>query len=217
MITIPKFQDLSGQVFGMWTVIERVDDYVTPGGNRFTRYECVCSCPQQTRKYVLANALKSGKSTSCGCRQRKSAAHTAAINFTTHGESDKRLYKIWLYMHKRCENSSASNYRDYGGRGICVCDSWSNYEPFRAWALRNGYNDSLSIDRIDVNGDYTPENCRWADRATQANNRRNTLRITYNGEEHSLSEWAAILQKPYKSLYKRIHNQKMSAEQAFDL
>lgn len=93
----------------------------------------------------------------------------------------------------------------YGGRNIKICEEWANsYILFKEWALSNGYNDSLSIDRIDVNGDYSPENCRWADAILQANNRRNTLYIDFNGETHTVSEWAKIFGIKYHRLYARL-------------
>jgi hypothetical protein len=97
-------------------------------------------------------------------------------------------------MKNRCKHPSTINYKDYGGRGIKVCDAWSNsFVAFRDWAKANGYADHLSIDRIDVNGNYSPENCRWATMYEQDNNRRNTIMIEWKGECHSLSDWSQII------------------------
>lgn len=210
-----KLDDLTGKTFGRWNVIRRIDDYITPSGNKFTQYECVCSCAEHTRRAVLANALKSGRSTSCGCSHAEVCRDTARSNFRTHGDSKTRLYRIWLYMRKRCYNSNASNYKDYGGRGIRVCPEWDkDYTAFKLWAIQNGYNDTLSIDRVDVNGDYTPANCRWVDRVTQANNRRSNNLMSYDGEVHTVAEWARILCVPYKSLHQKI---KKYGEQAIGM
>lgn len=205
---MPSFQDLSGLIFGNWTVIKRVPDYVTPGGNHFTQYECQCACG--TTKNVLANALRSGRSRSCGCVEKDVARQTAKQNFTTHGDSKTRLYKIWAYMIKRCENPNASNYKNYGERGITVCDAWHDYLEFKTWAIANGYNDNLSIDRRNVNGGYNPDNCRWTDTMTQANNRRSSVCVEYDHEEHTLAEWSRMLNIPYKRLYKQFHNKGLS-------
>lgn len=214
MHNIPQFEDLSGRDFGEWHVIKRVDDYITAGNNHFTQYECRCSCG--TVKKVLANALRSGRSTSCGCVAKRIAKSTASHNFTTHGDSKSRLYKIWSGMLKRCENHNASNYQYYGGRDISVCDSWHSFINFKSWAIKNGYSDSLSIDRIDVNDGYNPDNCRWVTAETQANNRRSTVNITYMNETHSLADWAKIYNIPYKLFHKDIRIRGMSMEEAIN-
>ena len=110
---------------------------------------------------------------------------------TKHGCADKeRLYVIWLRMRQRCNNPTDQKYSDYGGRGISVCREWNeDYGAFKAWALANGYDDSLTIDREDNDGNYCPENCRWATRRQQANNRRTNHHLTLNGETKTLSEW----------------------------
>lgn len=111
-----------------------------------------------------------------------------------HGESPNtnknatRLYGIWENMRARCGNKKNPNYKDYGGRGITVCDEWSEYTAFKNWALKNGYNPSLTIDRIDVNGNYCPENCRWATQKEQCRNTRFNHLLTYNGETKTLAE-----------------------------
>ena len=202
--SMPKFEDLSGKEFGRWKVIRRVDDYITPSGNRFVQYECECSCKNRARKNVLANALKSGKSSSCGCIQREKAKETAHQNFSTHSDSKSRLYRIWAEMRKRCNNKKSSNYKNYGARGVSICKEWDDFETFKKWAMDNGYNDTLSIDRINVNGDYSPNNCRWANSITQNNNRRTNHYVTHNEETHTVAEWARILDVPYKLLHKKI-------------
>lgn len=153
---------------------------------------------------VFANALLSGKSRSCGCGQREAAKKVCGDNFRTHGGSKERLYKIWAGMHKRCYNKNATNYKDYGGRGITVCDSWHKFEPFQEWSLSHGYNDSLSIDRIDNELGYSPENCRWTVRVAQANNRRTSKMYTIDGETHTLKEWSNIFGVNYKYLWKKV-------------
>lgn len=155
MIIIPEFKDLTGKVFGVWTVVERAPNRVTSSGNTFTVWKCVCNCG--TKRDVVANSLLSGRSTSCGCATKTSRAECAKRTFLEHGESKSRLYRIWAGMKKRCTNKNSMNYYLYGGRGITVCDEWQEYIPFRDWSMCNGYTDELTIDRIDTNKGYSPE------------------------------------------------------------
>lgn len=196
--------------FGKWTVLELAEPLKDKNGYNVNRWKCKCDCG--AIKNVIGTTLRNGRSTSCGCDGGK-RADTARKLFTTHNESKSRLYKIWSYMRKRCYNQNASNYMNYGGRGITVCNEWNgSYEAFRDWAVKNGYNDSLSIDRIDVNGNYEPNNCRWVTSAAQANNRRNTVYYTYKNETKSVADWAKQYGLNYKSLLKRINSGKGLSE-----
>jgi hypothetical protein len=118
-------------------------------------------------------------------------------------------------MHTRCSNPKNKNYARYGGRGIQVCSNWSNFEPFRDWAISNGYNESLTLDRKDNNGNYCPENCQWTTQKRQANNTRKTLLIEWDGETKPLSDLSEQLGIPRQALWKRIHTRKWSVEKAF--
>lgn len=122
-----------------------------------------------------------------------------------HGGRYTRLYNIWLNMKQRCSNPKASHYEYYGGKGVSVCEEWQNsFSAFRDWALQNKYEDGLTIDRIERDKDYCPENCRWVTQLRQMSNTSRNVMLTYNGETHSLSEWSRILHVPYGRLKSRL-------------
>lgn len=137
-------------------------------------------------------------------------------NAMKHGGYKERLYISWRSMKLRCSGHSDEQHRrQYYERGIKVCQEWENdYSVFRDWAMKNGYKEGLTIDRIDVNGDYTPENCRWATSKEQANNKRDVRMITFNGETHSMPEWADIVGIPYQTIFWRIVKQKWEVDKA---
>lgn len=157
-----KLVDITDQKFGRLTVIGRAETK-----NKHTMWRCVCDCGNE----IIAEAynLKCGHTGSCGCVQIE---RTAEAN-RTHGMRKTRLYRIWTDMKNRCYQQSYHGFKHYGGRGITVCKEWKNsFEAFRDWALSNGYADNLTIDRIDVNGNYRPDNCKWATMADQNKNKR---------------------------------------------
>jgi hypothetical protein len=118
-------------------------------------------------------------------------------------------------MKRRCSNPNYKWYANYGGRGIKVCDEWQKFEPFCDWAMANGYTEELTIDRIDIDGNYSPSNCRWVDMVTQNNNKRTNRLITFNNETHTMKEWSRILGIKYHTLENRLNKYKWSVERAF--
>lgn len=135
-----------------------------------------------------------------------------------HGESRTRLYKLWMWMRKRCrDKTDPKNYR-YGGRGITVCDEWENsYLAFKEWSMSHGYSEELTLDRIDNDGNYSPDNCRWVSRKVQNNNRSDNILITYMGKTQSLHAWTDELNLPYHEVWQRIYRCGWSIEDAFTL
>lgn len=149
---------------------------------------CKCECGKET--VVRQDCLTMKTTKSCGCLEKEWQHSHEHPGKKTHGMKKTRLYRIWQGMKGRCYTKSASGYKDYGGRGITVCDDWKNdFMNFYNWAIDNGYNDGLSIDRKDVNGNYEPDNCRWANNSTQRKNQRQIL-LTYKGETKTLLEWS---------------------------
>lgn len=167
--------DLIGQKFGRLTVVEfcGIKDHAA-------RWKCVCDCGLVV--IAKANSLRSGNTKSCGCLRRETARKQGISN-TKHGESHDhrtRLYTIWCGMRQRCSNEHREAYHFYGGKGVKICEEWNDFLTFKRWAMENGYQDDLSIDRIDHNGDYCPENCRWitiSENVARANKNHTTRKV----------------------------------------
>lgn len=172
-----NFKDITGQRFGRLVVVERAEQ----NQGRKAMWECVCDCGKQT--VVRGTNLNSGHTTSCGCL---SDERIAKLNFS-HGKRRTRLYRIWSSMKTRCYNPKDEHYARYGGRGITVCDAWRNdFQAFYDWAIANGYDENAAygkctIDRIDNDKGYYPDNCRWADMKTQNNNKSTKRKVKING------------------------------------
>jgi len=164
-------KNIEGKKFGKLVALKKIDNL---------KWIFKCECGKEVS--ILKGNVLSGHTKSCGCLKIK------------HGHYKTRLHNIWSGIKARCSNKKDVHFKIYGLRGIKVCEEWKNsFQNFYDWAIKNGYQEHLTIDRIDVNGNYCQENCRWATPKEQANNRRNNHKITYNGETHSETEWEKIL------------------------
>lgn len=195
-----------GKQYGKLTVVG-LDNVQFKHGKK-NMWVCKCECGK-TKTMEPGNVL-SGHSTTCGCGK---TFHWA----TKHGESSSRLYSIWGKMCERCSTTTKEMHKDYAGRGIRLCDEWKKYENFAAWAMKNGYSNGLSIERVNNNGNYCPENCIWIDRGLQARNRRTTHWVKYQGREMSLAEACEIAGMPYKQVFSRIKYAKWPIDDALTI
>lgn len=191
--------DLTGQRFGSLTVIREAKSPV----NDTTKWLCLCDCGAET--IVRGSCLRNGHTKSCGCRR---SIVLSTRNYK-HGESGTRLRSIWKGMINRTARCSPRNkrlWRDYGSKNIEVCSEWLEYTNFSKWAHANGYQDWLTLDRIDNYKGYFPDNCRWATFKEQANNKRNNLQISYKGLTKTASEWSESSGINYNTLVTRYHS-----------
>lgn len=168
-----KFIDLTGKIFGRLTVLQRAEKK-----GKGAYWECICECGR--KRVVAGYHLRTGHTMSCGCLRKNVV--------TTHGQWNSRVYRSWNKMLQRCTNPNDDRFADYGGRGITVCDRWRVFENFHQ--DMGDRPQGMSLDRIDVDGDYCLSNCRWATPMQQSNNTRTNHILTYNGESHSIAEWS---------------------------
>lgn len=200
-----EFQNLAGNTYGLLTVL----DEHTKTHDGKTLWTCKCKCGNITR--VIARDLKNGNTQSCGCLKLKTS------NGKYNYKNSKRLYTIYYGIKARCYKTSSPKYKDYGARGIIMCNEWLNsFDSFCEWSLSNGYADNLSIDRIDNNGNYEPSNCRWATNTTQCTNTRATRFFTHNGKTQPMSHWAKELNMNPSSLRRKLINKGMTLEEVIN-
>lgn len=198
-------QQFIGQQFGRLTVLSYDGYYAKNRKRKRHFFKCECSCGNI--KYVTLDELRSGDTKSCGCLQKEIAAKSAYETSFKYGRKSSPYYSVYNAMINRCYNVENSNYKYYGAKGIKVCDEWLN-DPFVffKWAEDNNLNGrDISIDRIDVYGDYTPDNCRPADVILQHNNTTRNKYITYNNKTQTLSEWCRELNMSYGNVKNKLN------------
>jgi len=190
-----RFLDITNIRFGKLIAIKEV------GKNKSNQYmwECLCDCGKKS--IVSSSNLVRNNTKSCGCFGDSYLANKTR----THGMSSTRMFKIWVGIRKRCTNKKCIAFKDYGGRGIKVCERWQDFNNFYL-DMKNSYSDKLTLDRIDTNGDYEPSNCRWATNKMQSNNRRNNVFINLNGVVKTVSEWADLSGVSSKRISHRVKN-----------
>lgn len=190
-------KNMLGLKIGNLEVIEELKERK----NGYVMYKCKCVCGNEINVSGanLRRRLKNKKNVGCGCGMHKNHLYK-------HGLSNGRIYRIYALIKQRCNDKNCKAYKNYGGRGITICEDWENdFISFYNWAISNGYDDSLTLDRIDNNKGYSPENCRWANRYIQSNNRRNNILITYKGETKTIPQFARDYGIEISTLRSRIY------------
>lgn len=208
-------QDISGQRFGRLVAIKQVKNEHAGRAAMFL-FKCDCGNYITTR----ASAVRSGHTKSCGCLQKEKTS----VRANKHGGVGTRLYSVYKDFLERCFNPASLNYKNYGARNITVCNEWlgeHGFENFREWAYANGYDETaprgqLTIDRINVDGNYEPSNCRWADMITQANNTTRNVRYDLNGKSYTIAELARLFNIKYQTLYYRLRKYGWSVKEAVE-
>lgn len=186
-------KDLTGKQFGHLVVVEHCGSK-----NNRMLWTCRCECGNVTE--VDTHSLTSGNTKSCGCRK-----YGGRLSHGEAKDSQTRLYRIWSGMKNRCANESHIGFHLYGGKGIRVCDEWKSFENFRNWANQNGYNDSLTIDRIDSSRNYEPNNCRWVTYKKQSNNTTRNHFVTAFDTIKTISEWSDVFGVPQRTIAARVN------------
>ena len=194
-----KLKDYSGEKFGRLTVIKRVEN------NKYNQVRWLCKCDCGNEKIVLANNLRNGETKSCGCLKKEQ--DYINIAHIKHNKSNTRLYNIWEHMKHRCNNPNSKRHEFYYDKGIKVCDEWQNdFMNFYNWAINNGYQDNLTIDRINNDGNYEPNNCRWATVTEQNNNQSTNIKIKYNNNIYTMKQFCKKYNLKRETLDYRLKN-----------
>ncbi len=196
-IMVIKRIDITGKKFGRLFVI----GFSHISKRRASYWYVKCDCG--TKKITQGSHLKNGRTKSCGCLHRQITSKIMREIMFKHGMKETPIYRVWTDMKQRCLNPNRPKYKNYGGRGIKVCDRWLNFENFYKDMGEKPKNKSL--DRIENNGDYTPENCKWSTQKQQCNNRQDNVVLSYKGDIFSVAEWGEKLKMNSKKLYKRIY------------
>lgn len=202
------FKDLTGIRFGKLSVIE-LSKEVNSGNRKRKYWLCVCDCGNKNE--IRTDSLTSGKVSSCGCL-KKEQEKINLTKFHRHKMSKTKLYRTWQGMKSRCCNENNKSYKRYGGRGIKVCSEWMEFDNFMSWSLSNGYEENLTIDRINNDKGYEPVNCKWSSNKEQSRNRSTNIILNHNGQSMTLIELTEKLNLPYKTIHARYKRGKRGKE-----
>lgn len=214
-----KMRDYTGERYGKLTVLEYVGTKRYRNG-RATQWLCQCDCGNKT--VVDSVSLKTGNTVSCGCHRRELSSKRMIDRNKTHGitigsEEDKRLYRLWAAIKRRCYYEKCVGYHNYGGRGVRMCDEWKNEAAkFVEWCKSHGYKKGLEIDRINNNGNYEPNNCQFISKVENEKKKRNTIWLTIDGISKVCADWNRLMEKPEKYYIQRIYR-KMGEEYAINV
>ena len=183
-----RIKDLTNNRYGNLIVLKMNDER-----GPHNKVMCTCRCDCGNEIIVMSNSLQQGKVVSCGCKAKN----------VSHNMSSTRLYRIWNSMKSRCANPNRKDYHMYGGRGVTFCDEWNDFIPFYEWATSAGYADDLTLERIDVNGNYEPDNCKWITSTEQASNKTTTPYVLYNDNYITLKQLSEEIGINYQTLFGR--------------
>jgi len=204
-----KVIDLTGQQFGRLTVIKRVEN------DKYDRTQWLCKCDCGHNIITKSYYLRSGDTQSCGCLKKELVSKRFYIHGHTINHDSSNTYETWSHMIQRCNNPNNKRYKDYGGRGIKVCEKWTKFEGFLQDMGKRP--EVMTLDRVDNDGDYCKENCKWSTRKEQQRNTRKNRLITINGITKCIAEWCDFFQKPYYKVQQRIKKYNWTPEEALEL
>jgi len=202
-----KFESLDGRRFGRLVVISRSANGVCGA----VRWNCLCDCGNTTTSFGAG--LRAGRTTSCGCKNKERMSIIGSLR-ETHGRSNTKEYDAFLHMHQRCYSKKSSQYKNYGGRGITVCERWHSFENF-IHDIGDAPGKDYSVERVDVMGNYGPENCKWDTWKNQQRNRRNNRIVIVEGDKKTLAEWCELKGIDYSKAWARLFVLGWDAERAF--
>lgn len=198
----PRNINITGKKIGKFTAIKFARKFYHKRGrfNFYWIYECECGNKEERRKGSLTN-----RSMCMECRSKKQS-NQASNTFKIDGRSNEKLYSVFYAMKNRCSNKNYHSYHRYGERGICICPEWSDYTIFKNWSLQNGYKEGLTIDRINGDKNYSPDNCRWATMKVQSFNKTRTYKIMFRGKIRTLNEISLVVNKSRRFLNNLVLN-----------
>lgn len=195
-------EEMTGRRYGMLRVLGASPDRILPSGKKESM--CLCECDCGKIKAIRVASLKNGNTKSCGCYRNKCSSERMHAR-ATHGLGGTKIYGVWKCMIDRCQNPNNKSYKNYGGKGVDVCSEWQDVNVFVEWALMSGYKDGLTLERVNNNQGYYPDNCIWADRYVQNNHTSRNHLLTYMGRTQTMAQWSRELGLSYSAIKTRIN------------